>query len=699
MQARIPGSGGGGTSFQSSVGSIPPPQKPAGGGGSAPNLKRALLVGAGIGFVAFAGIAFLFVQMARNKNIEKSGGGGGGSSAGKVMVEFTTTPAGAAIEVSGSDRQEKCISNCKMELVPGSYQVRATLEGYNPSASGVVVDANNPAPPPVVLPLTPVAQSVKIFSDVAGKVLLNGAPAGDVQEGQFIFDRIPLGSHTITIQSAGAEASFAFTAEAGKAPVVTSPATAKNLLALLVATASNQAKLYTSSPVKVKVDGQDRGEVGGAGADLNGLSPGEHELQAGEGKDLKKVVVSVGEMPMLTAYLRSDVNAGFLVVVAGQEDDVAVAIEGRPYPRKTQRGQLRVQLPPGKYRIKASKDGFDPTVEQTAEIKKGEESKIAFAMKAQPRVAQLKVSGATPGATVSIDRVAVGKVGNDGAFSAAVTQLGDKVVEFSMAGYSTRQTSRTFKAGETVTLSNEGLLSPAASNVRLVVSPAFPEIKVTMRREGDAVRNITDTNLTNLAPGNYLFTASAKGYVERVERFTLPPGEIRTLDLTLKKEVIVSKEPAVRPGGIGDLDGSFTRDGDAYVQKGPATVMFRFPQTNGTFQFTIRPVKGKKLRWVVGQKDNRSLGLFELEKNKLVRKDGNGKKLAESSKFESQEVFQVRITVSNGAVVHAINLGGNWTVEDNWQDASRNFADGRFGFQVEGRDEIAITNFSFTPAK
>jgi len=696
MQARVTGSGP--TSFQSSIGSTQPPQRPT---GSAPNLKRALLVGAGIGFVAFAGIAFLFVQMARNKNIEKTDGAGSGiTAAGKVSVEFTTTPAGATIQVSGSDRQEKCVSNCKIDLAPGSYQVTATLDGYNPSASGVVVDANNATPPPVVLPLTPVAQSVKIISDItSGKVFLDGAPAGDLQEGQYIFDRIALGRHTVTIQAPGAEATFVFNAEAGKAPVVTSPATAKNLLALLVATAGNQAKLYTSTAVKVKVDGQDRGEVGGAGADLTGLSPGEHDLEAGEGKDLKKLVVSIGEMPMLTAYLKSDVNAGFLVIVVGQEDDVAVAIEGRTYPRKTQRGQLRVQLPPGKYRIKAAKEGFDPTVEQTAEIKKGEESKIAFALKAQPRVAQLKVSGATPGATVSIDRNPVGKIGNDGAFSMAVTQLGDKVIEFSLAGYSSRQTSRAFKAGETVALTNEGLLSPAASNIRLVVSPSFPEIKVTMRREGDATKSITETNLPNLTPGNYLFTATAKGYVERVERFALPAGEIRTLDLTLKKEVAIVKEPVVRAGGIGELEGNFTRDGDAYVQKGPAVVMFRSPQTQGVFTFTIRPVKGKKIRWIVGQKDNRSLGMFELEKNKLVRKEGTGKKLADSAKFDSQEVFQVRIAIANGSVVHSINIGGNWTVVDNWQDAARNFADGRFGFQVDGKDEIAISNFSFTPSK
>ena len=175
------------------------------------------------------------------------------------------------------------MSNCKLELPAGSYTVTASLEGFNPSASGVVVDANN-GTPPVTLTLTPLAQSVKIISDVAGKVTLDGKPAGDLQEGQFLMDRLSLGSHTLGVVSAGAEAAFSFSTEAGKAPVLSRPATATNLLALLVSTAGNQARLYASTTVKIKVDGQDRGQVGPDGVDLTGLKPGEHDLEAGEGK-------------------------------------------------------------------------------------------------------------------------------------------------------------------------------------------------------------------------------------------------------------------------------------------------------------------------------------------------------------------------------------------------------------------------------
>lgn len=694
MQVRIPQQP---TSNQSSP-TKSQGHKPSGAG---PNFKRTLAIGAGLGFVAFAAIAVFVVQMARNKNIDPKMGGGGttGGVGGKVMVEFVTTPPGATIQVSGNDRQEKCVSNCKLELAAGSYQVTASLDGFNPSASGVVVDASN-ATPAVTLTLTPLAQSVKIISDVAGKVLLDGKPAGDLQEGQFILDRLPLGSHTISVQSAGAEATFTFRAEAGKAPVVSGPTTARNLLALLVATAGNQAKLYTSSPVKVKVDGQDRGEVGTAGSDLSGLKPGEHDLEAGEGKELKKLVVSVGEMPMLTAYLKSDVNAGFLVLVAGQEDGVALTIEGRLDPRRTQKGLMRVQLAPGKYRLRVAKDGFEPTAEQTVEIRKGEESKIAFALKALPKLAQLKITNATPGATVSLDRNPMGKVQPDGTFSATVPQLGDKVVEFTLAGFNTRQVSKTFKASETVTISTEGLLSPAVSTLKLTISPALPESKITIRREGDQVRNVTDANMSGLQPGSYLITASAKGYIERVERLALTGGETRPLDLTLKKEAVITPvAPVVRAGTIADLEGSFTRDGDAYIQKGPATVMFRAAQTQGVITFTVRPIRGKKIKWMIGQKDARTFSLFELEKNKLVRKDANGKKLSESAKFDPQDVFQVRIDIRNGAVIHQINIGGAPTTVDNWQDTLRNFADGRFGFIVDGKDEIAITDFRFTPTK
>jgi hypothetical protein len=689
MKAKVP-SGNRPTSFQTSA--APPPQKPP----SAPNFKRALMIGAGLGVAVFLVIFVFIVQVARNRNIDEKKEKGNGTG---VVVEITTVPEGAQVQISNQERMEKCKSNCKVELPPGNYQVTALLDGYDPTATGVTVAAGPPIP--VSLALTAQAQTLRILSDVPGKVLMDGKPAGDIQEGQFILDRVPLGDHTVTVAGQGSEASFAFSSTAGRAPRITTPATAKNLLAVLVAGSGNQARLHTSSgPLKVQLDGQAKGEVTPAGSDLNDISAGEHDLIVGEGKDAKKIILSFAQTPMLTAYLKSDVNAGFLVVVTEKEDDVSVSVDGRVGPRKTSRGQLRIQLPPGKYKIKPSKEGFADQPEQIAEIKKGEEAKLVFPMKALPRMAMLKVSGATPGANVSIDRNVVGKVGPDGTFSTTVGQPGDKTIEFSLTGYSSRPYQKTFKAGETITIT-DAVLAQAIATLRLTIVPPLPESKVTVRKEGEQPRPVNETSLTGLTPGTYVFLSRAQGYSDRTERVTVAGGDNKAVDLTLKKDAVVIQQPTVRNGTISDLDGSFTRDGEAYVQKGPKEVMLKFPQTAGVVSFTVRPVKGKRVRWMVNYKDARNYAFFELEKNKITRREvvnGRDRKLGDN-KFPDQEAIQVQIDVRNGALIHRVNVGGNWTVVDNWVDGARNFGEGRFGFVVEGKDEIALSNFTFVPSK
>lgn len=693
--ARMP-SGNQPKAYQTSAGQQPPPPKKPGGG--APNYKRALFIGAGLGLVVALGVVVFLVQLARNRNIDSKDNK---TVSGTVFpVEIVTVPPGAAVQISNQETQQKCTSNCKIDLPPGNYQVMASLEGYENALTGVTVAAGSTSS--VSLPLTAQAQALRILSDIAGKVTIDGKPAGDIQETQFTLDRVPLGQHQVTISGPSGEASFSFTANVGKPPVIDGAPTGKNVLAVLVAGAGNRAKVHTSAgPLKLQLDGQQRGDVTSSGVELADLAAGEHEVVVGEGKDAKKVILSYSQSPTLTAYLKSDVNAGYLVVVAGQEDDVAITLEGRPVTRKTVRGQLRIQLPPGKYRVKPSKEGFEPVPEQIAEIKKGEESKLPFTMKALPRVATLKVTGATPNATVLIDKQPVGKVGPDGVLTSTITNLGDKVIEFQLAGYTSRAFNRSFKAGETVAI-GDAVLAQAISTIRLVLNTPLNDTRLTIKRDSDAqARTITDPVINGLPPGTYTVTARANGYNERSVTLNLPGGETRNVDLALTKAAVVVQPPPVSGGGISDLDGNFTREGNAYVLKGSAVAAYKAAQTNGTFQFTVKPTRGKRVRWMIGAKDSKNYAYFEMEKNKLTRRDvqnGNNKKL-EEAKFNSQDEFHVKVEVRNGAVIHSLNLGGVWTFIDNWQDPSRNFGDGRFAFVVEGRDEIQITEFKFTPSR
>lgn len=690
--ARMP-SGNQPKAYQTSA-SQPPPKKT----GGSPNYKRALLIGAGLGLVVAIGVIGVLVQVARNRNIDNKDKKG---ASGTVFpVEIVTVPPGATVQVGNQERQEKCTSNCKVELPPGNYQVTAFLDGFDPAMTGVTVTEGSASS--VSLPLTAQAQALRILSDIGGKVTMDGKPAGDILEGQFTLDRVPAGQHQVTISGPNGDAAFSFTSVAGKAPTLDGPATGRNVLAVLVAGAANRAKIHSSAgPLKLQFDGQPRGDVSASGVEITDLRAGEHEVLVGEGKDAKKMILSFGQTPTLTAYLKSDVNAGFLVVVAGQEDDVAITLEGRPFARKTVRGQLRVQLPPGKYRVKPAKDGFEPVAEQTAEIKKGEEAKLAFTMKPLPRVATLKVTGATPNATVLVDKQPVGKVGPDGAFTSTITSLGEKVIEFQLAGYSSRTYNKAFRAGETVAVT-DAVLAQAISTIRLVLNTPLGETRLSIKRDSDAQpRSITDPVINGLPPGTYTITARANGYNERSVTVNLPGGETRNVDIALTKTAVVVQQQTPVGGGIGDLEGNFIREGNAYVLKGSAVAPYKSAQTNGTFTFTVKPIRGKRVRWMVGAKDSKNYAYFEMEKNKLTRRDvqnGNNKKLDES-KFNQQDEFQVQVDVRNGSVVHKVSIGGNWTVVDNWVDASRNFGDGRFAFVVEGRDEIAISDFKFVPSR
>ena len=112
-----------------------------------------------------------------------------------VAVQIATTPPGASIRVNGED---KCTSDCKLTLAPGAYQITAFLDGYEPAASGVNLVLGKPETLNLTLEARP--QTVRILSDLAqGKVVLDGQPPVDLQDGQYVFEKVPPGTHTVSV--------------------------------------------------------------------------------------------------------------------------------------------------------------------------------------------------------------------------------------------------------------------------------------------------------------------------------------------------------------------------------------------------------------------------------------------------------------------------------------------------------------------
>ena len=675
---------------------IPPPAQ--GPPPSPPNWKRSVLIGAVIGLLLFTGFIVL-VQLARHRNMPGSNG-----PAGTVPVDISTIPPGASIRINND---VKCTSNCRLNLSPGNYTITALLDGYEPAASGVTV-APGSTPLPVALTLQPQAQTVRLFADEPGRVVLDDQPPKDLQEGQLILDGVKDGKHVAKVMTRSGEAAFTFDVAAGKAPVIDGPVAARNLIAVLVAGSGTQAHIVTSSPMlKISLDGQAQGEAGAGGLTLNNVAPGDHEMLLGEGKDEKKLVVSFGPAPMLTAFLKSDVNAGTLVVSTG-EDDVSVFLNNKEYRRKTQRGQLRIQWL-GNVSVRVAKPGFQDVPAQQASVKKGEETRLEFTMKAVPKMAVLQVRGGVPGTQVLLDQQSLGTIGADGALSHANVSPGEHTVELRRDRFSPKKLARSFKAGDTVVLTGSDLILTAAqATVQIAVVPA--NASVSYRHADEPQTFEVKGNSVQLPTGVYTFTAKAPGFSEKSERIVVMGGETRNVELHLAPEKAAA--PVIHIGTMADWrePGAWQKNDDGiFVHKGGNFVQYRITPTAGTFRFAVELLKGGgifhggRIRWFLNFKDARNYALFELDKKSLTPKDvvdGKSKDREKAQHDEDPENrYTMEIQVAPGRVITRIRSGQQWAVLDDWKDPGRDFSKGTFGFYIPGNDEIGLANFQFTPAK
>jgi hypothetical protein len=621
-----------------------------------------------------------------------------------VAVEVRTSPPGATIRVN---KEVRGPSNLKLELVPGTYQVEASLEGYQPASLSVEVKPGGAAP--VEFTLQPVAQTVRLITNLEEpKVTLDEQPAEGMQEGQLTLSSLPAGQHTIHVADRYGEASFAFGITPGAAPVVSAAPAAKNILALLVSQAAGRARIHTSlATAKLALDGQPVGEAGPAGLELGNLAAGTHELSVGEGADLKKFILEAGPAPSLTAYLQSERNVGTLLVETN-EDSVTVFLDGQKYARQTRRGQLRITRAPKRYRVKVAKEGFENEPEQTVEVRKGEEVKVAFKLRPAPRLASLMIRGATPGAEVLVDQIALGTVGADGTFQSSSISPGEHLIELRKEQAKPVQVHRIFPVGHTVELQGaEVALRALFGTLRLTVTPAGA--RVTASRAGEGQPRAIAANTVELEEGAWTLVGRAPGYQERTERVQIAAGQTATVEMALTRE---QRAAPAKAGGMEGWEnpGNWTQQDEWYVRRGGPLALHKATPQGGTFTFTILLAagggvfRGKRLEWVVDFRDQKNHLLFQLDKESFRRTQfvAGGKKETRKPHglaIKDQLMATVQIEVTATTVTHRVRKGAEWVALDTLSVPGQNFTVGQFGLIIQGRDEVRLSDFSFRPGK
>ena len=679
----------------------PPPPRPR----STPNWKRAVVIAPIAGLLVALVLIVLVVHQRRKGNTNNAA-----RSLAAVQVDVATIPPGASVTVAaqhsaaGGSKEVTCTSNCKPALTPGTYQVSASLDGYDPVASAVTVTAGQPAK--ISLTLPPQAQSVRLLTDLdKGKVVVDGGSPVDLQEGQLVLDKVAPGTHTVKVTGQNADASFSFEIADARLPIVAGPVNARNMIAVLVTSFGRQARLMTSAGSwKLAVNGQPQSDAGPAGTDLTSFQPGVNEIVVGQDKDRRNMSESFGAAPMLTAFLKTDVNAGTLIVSTGQ-DDVRVFLSDKEYRRRTQRGQLRVQTL-GKVTVRVSKSGFQDAPAQTVEVKKGAEVRLQFDLKPQPQFGSLEIHGAMAGTEVLVDQKNAGTVGPDGSFSLSAIHPGEHIVELRHEQYRPKRLERSIHAGQAVVLAGADVVLAAANGtLRLARNPASATI--TYRRGDETESHEARGNQIELPPGSYAFSASAPGFTEFTQRVQLAAGEDREVEFTLARERPAAAPP-VAASGMAEFEDaqSWKKEGDNWVHKGGGFVPYKLPP-KGVFTFTVQLLKGGgtfragQIRWCLQYLDSKNYLLYELDRKNfwagVVEKGKRLERVKAPHNLGNQKAFAIQIEVTADRLVQKARVGDEWKVIDTFAEPGRDFTQGKFGFLIQGNDEIAISDFKFLP--
>lgn len=310
--------------------------------------------------------------------------------------------------------------------------------------------------PPQAVPTRPV---LRLYTDlVPGTVSIDEAEPQELKDGELVLDNLQPGQHSIKVNGSSGNAVFSYDVSEKAAPRVVGLPSATNAMAVLVSEQDGKARLVTNAEhSEVSLDGKSAGEVGPDGLTLENLGDSDHELQVTQDNDRQRFVLTYTPAPALTVYVKSDPNAGTVVVLTGQ-DGVDVFINEKSYRRKTDRGQVRIPLKVGKYTIRVHKPGFIDPPPETVEVKKAEEAAVEFRLQPVPQIATLQIKGALPGTMVNVDENLAAVIGPDGNATISNLKPGDHTIQLQREQALSKKFQRSFKTGDVIVLSGADVM-------------------------------------------------------------------------------------------------------------------------------------------------------------------------------------------------------------------------------------------------
>lgn len=498
-----------------------------------------------------------------------------------------------------------------------------------------------PGSPQTTTPAALPKPALRLYTDlVPGTVTIDGK-SQPLQEGELQLDTLAPGKHALKLTGSTGSAEFEFESAEKSAPHVTNTPVGTEAMVVTISVENGKGQLLTNAAgSNLLLDNKDLGSIPAGGLALSDLGQTDHNLEIKGANDAQRFVLTYIPQPALTVFVKSDLNAGSLIILTG-EDGVEVTVDGQKYRRKTDHGQLRIAtLKAGAHTIKVSKPGFIEVPSQTAQVKKNEEARLAFRLQPQPPpVATLEIKGAPPGTQILIDGNSSAAIGADGSASIANVAPGDHQIELRREGSQPKTVRRTFQPGETVLLSG------------------------------------ADVVLTNIAPVAPPPTTSAP---------TQPSAEAATQSPAAGESATMPS--SIRKGG-GFLIYHTTTGSGHYV-----------------FSLQLRKgggfLKSKRLRWFLAYHDTKNYVLFEVDgKRFTVRQvvDGKSDEIAKAP-FDHDPESYVQIDMGvrpDSVTVRLKPEDGGWQDMGVVRAPGEDFTKGKFGILISGNDEVGVSTVHF----
>ena len=533
-------------------------------------------------------------------------------------------------------------------LFAGFFYLIQTARKLNLSAPDSTTSGSAPKPasnrPPSAQPVSDKGKqvaaagpSLRLYTDlVPGTVSFDGGAPQDLHDGEFQVDTLKPGRHEVKISGPSGDAAFVFNAQEKTAPRMANPPSGNNALVVTASTENGSGQLMTNAQdATAIIDNKPAGSLTPGGLALDNLGIIDHNLEIKRPHDSQRFILTYTSIPSLTVFVKSDPNAGSLLVIAG-EDGADVIVNNKPYRRKTEHGQVRIpSLKVGDYAVQAKKQGYVDPPAQTVHVKKGEEARVEFHLQVAPQVAALQLRAGQPGTQLLLDRDYVATAGPEGNASVPGIKPGDHIIELKHDGFQSKRFVRTFMAGETVTLTG-----PDVSLEKMVAE-------------------------TKPAP--------------------MPPPEAPAPTAAAPD----SQPPSVASG--------YVHRGGGFViystPKGPQRYGFNLQLRKGGGFF-----KGKRLQWFVDFQDTKNYVAYQFDGKHFTARevvDGKSKELQKLPFSASPEdVTAIEISLKPNSVDTRLkSADGTWQDMGPITSPGRDFTQGKVGVLVAGNDEVGVSDF------